>query len=255
MRINPVVAMVATALACGGKSSTAPALQTQGFTLVLPERISVRRSETAVIVLVAIGASGQISYQVQGLPPFPSVDGNTIRVTPGPTDPSGDTTVTVTATDGEQADSGSFILTVDGATGIGVDPTNRPPGFADIMELKGTLDSSYPTTAQMIGGSSLIRVRGDAFLWCGFRDLDGDKVQMLAEVRPLGEALTGSPNYQSELAANPGNNHSFIAPDGLITLDLPGVEVGKHYQVSVWMRDIHGAESAHFAQKDFIRVE
>jgi hypothetical protein len=163
--------------------------------------------------------------------------------------------VTVTATDGEHADSGSFILTVAGAAGTGLDPTNRPPGFADIMELKGALDPSYPTMPQMIGGSNLIRVRGDAFLWCGFRDLDGDKVQMLAEVRPLGEALTGVPNYQSDLAENPGNNHSSIAPDGLITLDLSGVEVGTHYQVAVWMRDIHGAESVHAVQKDFVRVE
>jgi hypothetical protein len=254
MRINFVPAMLGAALACGGKPASSPESQSGRFALVLPERITVRVNETGIITLLAIGASGRVSYDVRGLPPFASAEGSTIRVTPGP-GAAGETTVTVTATDGAHSDSGSFILSVTELAPVDPGHTNRPPGFADIMDLKGTLDISSSTSAFMIGGSTLLRLRGDAYLQCGFRDADADAVQMLAEVRPVTEALTGTANYQSELAANPGNNHSFIAPDGVITLHLPTVEVGTHYQIAVWMRDVHGAESVHAIQKDFLRLE
>src|SRR5438105_583512 len=106
----PLAALAVLALACGRQHSGGPQDGTQSFKLVLADRIAVHVGETNVITLLSVGASGAVSYDVKGLPPFASWSGSTIRVVPTRTDVPGDTTVTVTATDGAHSDSGTFII-------------------------------------------------------------------------------------------------------------------------------------------------
>lgn len=91
-------------------------------------------------------------------------------------------------------------------------------------------------------------VQGPARLVASYCDVDGDTVEILAELRPAGEPLTGTPTHT--LSGAP-----WIAHFQTLELALPEVAVGAHYQLSWWFRDSYGAESTKALQSDFVRAQ
>src|SRR5207253_1001881 len=130
------------------------------------------------------------SYDVKGLPPFASWSGSTIRVVPTRTDVPGDTTVTVTATDGAHSDSGTFIIgladsppSFDGAPQITTWSSQSGRDTATGLPVEATT-----TSLEVRGGPISVRARA--------ADAEGDDVTLLAELRFRGQPLTGTATHQ-----------------------------------------------------------
>jgi len=77
--------------------------------------------------------------------------------------------------------------------------------------------------------------------------VDGDSVELLAELRPMGEAFTGTATH---MAADGARWRPYSM---YLDLDLPEVEIGRHYQLAWWIRDAYGADSNKIVQADIMR--
>lgn len=83
--MRPVLLLLATAIAvgCGGTQPSASHLPgPQRLALQLPQRVSAAARETTVIVLLVVGTEGPLTFAVEGLPAFASIEDNVIRVMP-----------------------------------------------------------------------------------------------------------------------------------------------------------------------------
>jgi hypothetical protein len=240
MRTTLAKIMIAAAVGCGGKRAADPEPQPQAsppvvkFALVLPDSLVVHAEETVVVALVAVGASGPISFTAEGLPPYAVVQDNTIRATPHRGDTPGETTVTVTATDGSRSDSGHFVLSLANAspawsgTPQVVYRTPRPSGYQ--------LAPSYPLESSDAPLVLLTRAIIDA----AATDPDGDPVELLVEFRAAGDPMTGVPTGRSGLTPP-------------LRVELPVLELDRHYALDVWLRDSHGSDSTHVRRADVSR--
>lgn len=222
------------AVACGGRQTSDPASQSTKFALALPDRIEVHASETVVISLVTIGASSAVTFTVSGLPPYATLQGHTIRATPQRGDAPGDTTVAVTATDGSRSDSGTFVLgLVNAAPEWAGTPriVFRTPGAAGYRFME-----SYPLESS----DAPLLLKTKARIVAAASDADGDPVELVAELRALGESMTGVPTHRAD-------------PAQPLQLDLPALELDKHYSLDVWLRDSHGTDGDHVHRADVFR--
>jgi len=84
-------------------------------------------------------------------------------------------------------------------------------------------------------------------------DAEGDAMELLAELQPAGEPFTGMPTHRS------GLRPCTAVPTGcfaVLRLNLTGVEIGKQYELAVWLRDASGAEGGpRRIHESFVRVE
>jgi len=216
MRVGvPVVALMIAA--CDGES--AGLQQQRQFALEVPQRVEVRSGETTVVALLAVGASGQVSYGADGLPPFAVLDGSTLRISPRPWDPQGEWTVTVTANDGSASASATFTLAL-----------LKPPLAWSISPMLGDGRRSglfaAPSTAPVeIEGQPIVGSSPDPSL------------QICGELRPVGEGMTGTPTLC-----------------GAHLLLLPLMEFDKHYALQIWLRDSTGSTSSAVGWTDLYRT-
>jgi hypothetical protein len=277
------------AAGCGGRSdaSTTPHPK---LALQLPDKVVVHAGETLIVTLVAIGASGSVTFQVSGLPPYATADGNTIRANPTRADAAGDNTVAVTASDGTGSDSGSFVLTL----------ANAPPAWTAAPVIAnptlGPSMWSWHPAVTLDDSDAPIVLQAKSRIEARASDADGDPVQLVAELHdddgdvtrlvgvppPPGQPMivdlpalemdatycemdgdavdllaelrpTGGPltGIPTHRAAGP----PWMAHFEWIGLPLPEVEVGTHYQLAWWFRDSYGAESKKSVVADFMRSQ
>ena len=190
-----------------------------------------------MVALVAVGASSAVTFTVDGLPSYATVDGNTIRATPQRTDSPGDTTVQVTATDGAHSDSGGFVLTL----------AHIAPAWANgpqlLVRTGGAMFCYLGYTSAPLGPSDApLLLQGRTILDATASAADGGPVEMLAEFRPVEEKMTGTPTLRS-------------GTDAPLQIALPMIEPDRHYALDVWLRDAQGAESPHVRKSDVFHLD
>lgn len=172
-----------------------------------------------IIVLRPAASSGApVTLRAFNLPAFATMTGDTITFAPGRTE-SGDTLVTVLATDG--VDTATMDFTVR------VVRTNTAPDTACVL-----LDeNAWYLLGQGPNGST---VHGPPQVQCFTRDADGDDAQVLVEVVPSTAAFSGVPTHQGPLAPLPAE----------LTVIITGLDAGVEMKVAVWGRDARGVENS-----------
>src|SRR3954468_8543477 len=171
-----LLSLTVVVLGCGGRGNTEAVTQPAQFALALPHRVVVHAGETTLVTLIAIGASDAVSFTVSGIPSFASVQENTIRVAPARGDTAGDSTISVTATDGARSDSGTFVLTLANAA-----PTGLP---RITFSAAGLIFNDWPTPSPLESSDAPLAFPAPARSDAPADDPDGDPVELLVEFRP-----------------------------------------------------------------------
>jgi len=234
---NSSAALVAIAAfaGCGSPSQNAGSGQeTQLKLLVSDTPIVLQAGQSLALQLLVIGTgSDQVSISSPDLPPFATLHGTLLTLSPG-RQYEGDYELTLIAEAGER--------TATAALHVNVTRYNTPPEFEGRMLLSdanGLADSF----CAVVGNCTL---HGVASIFLHVKDADGDIVTAELEVVPAGQAFSGKPTHgvTAPVGVDHNDGSCYSAYDAFhacIQISLPDLVTGHEYVFAVRMRDALGA--------------